>query len=264
MNRSQRRAAMRLTQKSAQTTPTTPATAAAPAPLTPTPAPATAPSPSISEAQLGANRLNAQASTGPKTDAGRAVSSLNAVKTGLTGRIVLLPADDAAAYQNHLDRIYASHAPATDDEKQLVQLIADTEWRLLRIAPLEAGIYALGHRELADMFQDEKNPVTRQAMITAEVFRTHRKELNNLALQERRLRNQRQADINELKALQQKRLEEAEREAKKPAAAKPAAPPPNGFVFSVQPAAPENTPATPEITVNAPAGDEESEKAQAA
>jgi inactivated superfamily I helicase len=119
----------------------------------------------ISEAQLNANRANAQSSTGPTSPTGKATSSLNAVKTGLTGRTVLLPGDDAIIYQQHLHRYFTQFAPATDQEKALVQTIADTEWRLLRIAPLEAGIYAIGQLELADRFPDERNPINRQALI---------------------------------------------------------------------------------------------------
>jgi hypothetical protein len=63
-----------------------------------------------SEAQLAANRQNSQLSTGPKTEAGKAKSSLNAVKTGLTGRTVLLPSDDAAAYEAHVARFFAEYA----------------------------------------------------------------------------------------------------------------------------------------------------------
>ena len=54
------------------------------------------------EQRAQVNRLNAQRSTGPVTHQGRAISSLNAVKTGLTGRTVLLHSDDAAVYQQHL------------------------------------------------------------------------------------------------------------------------------------------------------------------
>src|SRR5882757_3801626 len=49
-----------------------------------------------SEACLEANRANAQLSTGPRSENGKAKSSLNAVKTALTGSTVLLPADDTA------------------------------------------------------------------------------------------------------------------------------------------------------------------------
>src|SRR4051794_15884848 len=42
--------------------------------------------PTISPSQLAANRANSQLSTGPKSPEGKAKSSLNAVKTALTGR----------------------------------------------------------------------------------------------------------------------------------------------------------------------------------
>jgi hypothetical protein len=161
----------------------------------------------ISEARRAANRANAQFSTGPTSAAGKAKSSMNAVKTGLTGRTILLPTDDALAYQRHLDRHFVDFSPATDKEKSLVQTIADSEWRLLRIAPLEAGIYAVGRRKLADLVPEEKDPINREALIHAEIFLTYRKDFSNLALQERRLRNQRNADIAQLETLQKDRRE---------------------------------------------------------
>ena len=160
-----------------------------------------------SSARAEANRANAQHSTGPTSAEGKAKSSMNAVKTGLTGQTVLLPTDDALAYQQHLDRHFKSYAPANDAEHTLVQAIADTEWRLLRIAPLEAGIYAVGMRKLANLFEDEQNLVNREALLQAEIFMTYRKDFSNLALQERRLRNQRTADIAQLKTMQTDRLE---------------------------------------------------------
>jgi hypothetical protein len=158
-------------------------------------------------AQIEANRLNAQLSTGPKTEIGKTKSSHNALKTGLTGRTVLLPTDDLAAYTHHGDRFFAGHAPATDAEKSLVQSIADTEWRLLRIPSLESGIYAIGRRQLAEEFADESDQAVRTAMIEAQIFMTFRKDLSNLALQEARLRRQRDADLAELKAVQKQRTE---------------------------------------------------------
>ena len=43
------------------------------------------------------NRENAQHSTGPKTEAGKQKSSLNALRHGLTGQTVVMPAEDLAA-----------------------------------------------------------------------------------------------------------------------------------------------------------------------
>ena len=155
-----------------------------------------------------AERANAQHSTGPKTAEGKAKSSMNAVKTGLPGRNVVLPNEDIHAYYDHLDRRFADFSPATDGEKSLVQIIADTEWRLHRIAPLEAGIYAVGRRKLAERFAAEPDVFNREDLINAEIFLTYRKDFSNLALQERRLRNQRKADIAELQQLQHDRIQQ--------------------------------------------------------
>jgi hypothetical protein len=195
-----------------------------------------------SEARRNANRANAQHSTGPRTEEGKAKSSMNAVKTGLTGRTVLLPTDDIHAYYDHLDRHFAEFSPATDKEKALTQTIADTEWRLLRIAPLESGIIAVGRRKLADLFPEEKDPSNRQALIDAEIFMTFRRDFSNLALQERRLRNQRNTDVAQLGQLQKDRRDKHAADLKRALALYkstrklnvPFEPAFFGFVFSVE------------------------------
>ena len=76
--------------------------------------------------QLAANRANAQLSTGPTSSEGKAKVSHNALKTGLTGRTVLLPSDDVAAYQAHVERILQQFAPIEEEEKRLAHFLADT------------------------------------------------------------------------------------------------------------------------------------------
>jgi hypothetical protein len=155
-------------------------------------------------AQIAANQANSQHSTGPKTEEGKAKSSLNAVKTGLTGRTVLLPGDDVEAYRHHLASLEAHYQPATDAEKLLVQSIADTEWRAARIPSLEAGIYALGRLEFASLVEHD-DPAVRPALADAKTFLVYQRQLNNLTLQENRLRRQREKDIAELRQLQAER-----------------------------------------------------------
>jgi hypothetical protein len=152
--------------------------------------------------QISANQANAQLSTGPKTEAGKAKSAFNALKTGLTGHTVLLPSEDASFYQQHLVRFISRYKPQTPEEQHLVQSLADTEWRLLRIPSLESGIYALGQRNFADLFSDQTDPAVRAAFIQAHTFMAYRKDLSNLSLQERRLRIQFQADAAALTGLQ--------------------------------------------------------------
>jgi hypothetical protein len=168
----------------------------------------------LSEAQLNANRANAQKSHGPVTPEGRAKSSLNAVKTGLTGQTVLLPTDDAIAYQAHLDRHFKQDSPATDQEHTLVQMIADAEWRILRIPSLEASIHALGMLKFADLHAEQTDPAVRKSLITGEILMAYRRDLTNLALQERRLRNQMKSDQAKLKALQDERIHRTEEKAR--------------------------------------------------
>ena len=59
---------------------------------------------------------------------------------------------------------------------------------------------------------DEPNRANREALLLGKTFMTYRRDLCNLALQERRLRNQRQADIAELQQLQKERIEKRQSE----------------------------------------------------
>jgi len=169
-------------------------------------------------AQISANQKNAQLSTGPTSPDGKSKSSLNAVKTGLTGRTVLLPGDDAAAYEAHIARFFSTHEPVGPEEQNLVQSLADTEWRLFRIPALEYGIYAVGRLEFAGEFPNE-DPEVKKHLVEAKIFLSYQRQLNNLSIQESRLRRQREKDTAALRELQQlrkqqqaKRLTEAARQ----------------------------------------------------
>jgi hypothetical protein len=91
-------------------------------------------------AQAAANLANAQHSTGPRTETGKAASSQNALKHGLTAKTVLLPGEDEAAYLEMCEGMLASFCPATTPEKELVHLLSDTQWRLQRCGRIEAVI----------------------------------------------------------------------------------------------------------------------------
>ena len=63
--------------------------------------------------QIEANRENARKSTGPKTEAGKAVSSANALRHGLTAeRLVLLLAEDGDSFERLRESVIADLAPA--------------------------------------------------------------------------------------------------------------------------------------------------------
>jgi hypothetical protein len=158
-----------------------------------------------SAAQVVASRLNGALSHGPTSEEGKATSSLNALKTGLTGRTVLLPSEDAALYEAHLAQFRERYQPVGDQELALVQSLADTHWRLARIPALEMGIYALGRLEFAELFPGQEEGVRKQ-LIEARIYLSYQRQLVNLGVQEGRLRRQAEKDLAALQALQQPRL----------------------------------------------------------
>ena len=199
--------------------------------------------PPVSERRLAANRANAQLSTGPCTDQGKAKSSLNAVRTGLTGRTVLLATEDVAAYEAHLERFRREWQPVGDRETELVQSLADTQWRLDRIPNLEAGLFALGRLRCADLFFEEKSSQVRRAMVDAHILVEDAKYFKNLHLQESRLLRRYGQDVKELKELQaqRKKEQEAQEQAKQAPQLKTLAVA-NGFEFTTPTKQPDSLP----------------------
>jgi hypothetical protein len=136
--------------------------------------------------QLEANRRNAQQSTGPRTEEGKKTSSLNALRHGLTARIVVLPTEDLAAYKSFSDEFLVDLAPATFAERQCAQTIIDTQWRLNRVRSLEDGMLALGHYGPESQI-DPGHPEIHAALTAAAVYRGHSQAFVNLSMHEQRL-----------------------------------------------------------------------------
>jgi len=140
----------------------------------------------LNAVQMEANRRNAQQSTGPRTETGKKTSSLNALRHGLTSRIVVLPTEDLAAYQAFSDEFLAGLAPETFPERQCAQTIIDTQWRLNRVRSLEEGMLALGHYGPEGQI-DAGHPEIHAALTAAAVFREHSQAFVNLSMHEQRL-----------------------------------------------------------------------------
>ena len=65
-------------------------------------------------------QANASHSTGPKSPEGKARSSRNALRHGLTAEVLALPGDDPRDIQELKDAYIAAHQPETPDECALV------------------------------------------------------------------------------------------------------------------------------------------------
>ena len=95
-----------------------------------------------SQRQIEANRLNAQASTGPRTAEGKAQSSRNALTHGLTARTVLLAGEDPEEYRRLRESMIAELGPEGALEPELVAQTVSVLWRMRRIPVVEAALMA--------------------------------------------------------------------------------------------------------------------------
>src|SRR5712664_4182212 len=113
------------------------------------------------------NRENAKKSTGPRTEAGKQRSSLNALRHGLTGQTIVLPSDDLVAYERHCQEVHDQYQPKNKMEVLLAQMLADLAWRLNRITAIEANMLTLGIDEPADAVYPESVDPENQQMHSA-------------------------------------------------------------------------------------------------
>ena len=84
------------------------------------------------------NALSAIA-TGPRTAKGKAKSSRNATKHGLTAALVLAPGERLAAFESLVAALTDSLQPVGELETLLVERVSLCAWRLRRVARLEVA-----------------------------------------------------------------------------------------------------------------------------
>jgi hypothetical protein len=143
--------------------------------------------------------------SGPRTPEGRAISSHNATRHGLTGRVVVLPSEDLNIYNAFCKELMADLAPETPLECQYAQTFCDTQWRLNRARSYEDGILALGHFEHSDSLAVD-DPRILAALTAAKAFRENSKAFVNLSLYEQRLQRTQKEALRQLQELQTKRI----------------------------------------------------------
>src|SRR5260370_41848151 len=99
-----------------------------------------------SQAQIDANKRNAQRSTGPNTEAGKARARLNALKDGTHAKIVspVLPQENAVELDDRIKQWFNDLNPQNDVERELVTRAAKLAWELDRAERCETA--RLAHR----------------------------------------------------------------------------------------------------------------------
>jgi hypothetical protein len=86
-------------------------------------------------------RINGAKSHGPSTPEGRAKSSRNSLRHGLSAKSIVLPNEDADEYQQLLDAHIDQFHPRTGVEMELVEAMAVARWRLRRIRTIETNLF---------------------------------------------------------------------------------------------------------------------------
>jgi hypothetical protein len=89
------------------------------------------------QAQIDANRDNAQHSTGPTTADGTAVAAQNSYKHGLRSRSPLAPGEDPAEYTAYALELMEDLKPVGMAQRVLAEQIAQLQWKLRRVPEAE-------------------------------------------------------------------------------------------------------------------------------
>jgi len=163
-----------------------------------------------STAQFASNYANAQKYTGPRTEAGKHRTRLNAYRHGLTGQIHLLTVDEHKAFEQHCTGIHESLEPVGALEIELAQSIAEDHWRLKRARAIETGIFALGQQgalgSLATNAREDpaQLPID-EAISQARTWLAKSENFQLLALYEQRIRRAIEKNMAEFRTLRAER-----------------------------------------------------------
>ncbi|MBN1510258.1 MAG: hypothetical protein JW955_25650 [Sedimentisphaerales bacterium] len=177
------------------------------------------------QAQIAANCLNAQKSTGPRTAEGKAAVARNAIKHGLLARDAVIRGEDPEDFETHRQAVVADLAPVGAVESALAERVAGLIWRLRRAERLQNEALEVMYRKEAicnygrgrrgDMARTPAGPqgeLGPDDLIVGRVigrdFAGYRT-LEHLGLYERRLEHSLYRTTAELKRLQRLRKAEA-------------------------------------------------------
>src|ERR1700726_1844730 len=93
------------------------------------------------QAQLNANRLNAQKSTGPTSPEGKAASSMNALKSGIDAHSHIIRGEAPAELEALTAAFLLQFQPADPNQLALVDTLIAAEWTQRRLRRIEAQLW---------------------------------------------------------------------------------------------------------------------------
>ncbi len=121
-----------------------------------------------SRRQIEANRRNAQKSTGPASVSGKARSSMNALKTGIHAKSLVLPSENVAELEELIEECYRSLNPATPEARSFVDEFIYCEWNLRRLRAAETQSWR--HQDETSFNGPQKYPLGYSATMHCSSF----------------------------------------------------------------------------------------------
>jgi hypothetical protein len=91
--------------------------------------------------QIEANRRNAQKSTGPTSVTGKAASSMNALKSGIHAKTLVLPSEKLADLEQLIADYYQRHNPDSPEARLYLDEVIHCEWLLRRYRTAETQMW---------------------------------------------------------------------------------------------------------------------------
>ena len=158
----------------------------------------------ISEARLGANRANAQLSTGPRTGEGKAISSRNNLRHGFLGAFCVLPTEDVDDFNELVRDLMDEHQPQTATESILINDMARHSWLTQRALRLQENCFDSGNAN----FEKQLSLYIRYQTANQRAF--HRCLADLLKLRKARLTEERGFESQKAAEAQEERREAAE------------------------------------------------------
>jgi len=115
-----------------------------------------------SKSKSDASRANGAKSKGPTTPEGKARSSQNALKHGLTSQLETLPGESDEDLEALLADYETRYQPVGAAEQDLVHTLAQTRWRLRRVPTLEFNVFdnemILSEEDIEEDFSEIGDP----------------------------------------------------------------------------------------------------------
>ncbi len=171
----------------------------------------------MSQRQIDANRING-AKGGPKTEAGKEISKMNAVRHGFTSKKLVLTTEEEPQFNAMMEGYLEELNPQGLEETDLVREVVAGKWRQERYWELGTALMELSMAEtnadIADRFE-EIDPLARNAYSLVKQY-GHLKALDMVTRVEGRMRRLHQTARRDLDRLQAGRTPKDVKPAPKP------------------------------------------------